>query len=345
MSVKVRKGEYVLVEVDEKMKLGRVQSFDDTTVSLMLQKDFPYVKDAAEYDRSQVRVNFGADPLPGRAYGYDLGVLHRGTIEHDFWGSIHFMYRPDKKTTRLLKNSLDRTAKRVEKLELTEFVERFTTEIRPKQGKWAGMYLHSKNDLVPHRVWYAPEWSQRDPDTMDNVIFHEFGHVVRHNGVIDLRYRGRWVSLWQKSIANVKIESRQLKEIRSLIESADPEEARFAQMLKEATADLGPRVHKAIVDWFNQAHNIKMRDLELLWKSGKSDQLMSLWPDHLIDTHDLKPVVSEYATKNSEELFAESFAFYCQKKKLPSKVQSLLDDSLRLARETILEPDEHDHEE
>jgi hypothetical protein len=63
------------------------------------------------------------------------------------------------------------------------------------------------------------------------------------------------------------------------------------------------------------------------------DHIEKLWPTDHLDISKLDPLVSEYALKNVEELWAESFALYANKTKLPQKVVTLLEHSLSVIRD------------
>jgi hypothetical protein len=108
----------------------------------------------------------------------------------------------------------------------------------------------------------------------------------------------------------------------------------FHQALKELGAEDEEVAHriKILGRWFKQIHHLGMKDLATIWAAGDLDQLGALWPTVAIDSSKLNPLVSEYATKNVEELWAESFAFYCQKKALPDQIMTLMDKSLSIVK-------------
>lgn len=328
----IEEKEYVVVQQKkDKPWLARVHHVGDQTVEVVPEKGVQHKWRSVTIDPKEIIVNLGPKPYGGQIYGCDTNNLYRKTIDHEFWGSIHFFIKPDKATLKVLSRGLDDAAKIVGKLKLDEYTSLFETEIRAKKGKWAGMYRHSKKG-APHTVWYAPEWAQNSRSTMENVVLHEFGHVVRFNGVTDIKLRSKWVAMFQNSIANITLSEKQLAVLLKELKSASSEEFSFQGALKETQPDLPVRAKKALLEWFRQTHKLQVRDLEVLWKSEQMEKIEEYWPTHIVDTHDLKPIVSEYACVNTEELFAESFAFYAQGKKLPGKVVSLLEHSLEVAR-------------
>jgi hypothetical protein len=329
----MKNNQYVICQrKEEKPFLARIEKVREDGVLVALQKDIQYQKNVIEVEKKEVRAILGENPVPGTVYGFDLHNLYRKSIEHEFWGPIHFFIRPDKDTLKLLKKSLDRTAERIEKLGLGWYASQFQTEIRSKKGKYAGVYKHSGSADKPNVVWYAPECAKGDQRQMDNVIFHEFGHAVRFNGLTSNKMRNKWLRLYQKTIAQVKVEPKQLSAILHDLDDYDEETESFKGAIKGATQDMSPRIEKALMQWLKETHRITGRELEIMWRSSKLKDISKFWPDHMIDTHDLKPAITEYATKNVEETFAECFAFYCQKVKIPSAFEELLEESLSRAR-------------
>lgn len=333
----MKPNQYVIVKrKEEKPFLARIESVKgDGSVMVALEKDIQYQRNVVEVEKKEIKVILGENPLPGTVHGFDMHNIYRKTTEHEFWGPIHFFVTLDKPTRKLLNTSLDATAERVAKLGLEGFTDCFQTEIRAKKGKYAGMYKHSGKQDKPNVAWYAPECSKGDPKSMRNVIFHEFGHVVRFNGVLTNKMRNKWLRLYQKTIAQVQVEPKTLKAILHDLDDYDEESESFKGAIRGATQDMSPRVQKALMQWLKETHKIGGRELEIMWRSSKLKDVEKYWPDHMIDTHDLKPAVTEYATKNVEELFAECFALYCQKIKIPSVFEELLEESLSRARQEI----------
>jgi hypothetical protein len=332
----MKQDQYVIVKLkDDKPVLAQIQRVNADGIVAFVEKDRHLRKQSIRFNKKDVKVNLGLRPFPGRAYGFDLSNLYRKTIEHDFWGNIHFFIELEKPVLNMLKHSLDRTAERVTKLKLAPYTNLFETEIKSKHGKYAGMYIHSKGEERPNMVWFAPECADNQPEVMDNLVYHEFGHVIRFNGIRQNKLRNKWLRLYQRSIAPVKIGKNVLASILNDMDEYDEQEESFGQVFGALTEDHGVRIQKAILQWFKQTHKVSNKELEIMWRSSKIKDLERLWPDHTVDTHDLKPVVTEYATKNCEELFAESFAFYAQKKKLPSKIEELLETSLSVARADV----------
>jgi hypothetical protein len=319
---------------DEKPFVARVNSLGKETIEVTLEKNVHHERKVIEITKKDIVVRLGPTPAPGTVYGCDVSNLYRKTLSHDFWGTLYCFVSLPPETLKVLRNSLDRTAKIVEKLGLEDFVDLFTIEIRAKKGKWAGMYKHNKEGL--HTVWFAPEWAQNAAEFMDYVILHEFGHVLRYNGLTSKKAQSRWLKLFHQSIKPDLIDHKDLMKILKGIKAAKKEDdlVGFSEALRGLADDDEEMLHrtKILLRWFKQIHHLSVKDLNIMWAAEAFEQLEALWPTVSIDSSKLDPLVSEYGTVSSEELFAESFALHAQKKKLPNSVVTLMDKSLSLIR-------------
>ncbi len=314
---------------DDKPFLFKIKAVGEDLL-VIPEKDRQYVENTISVKKSDVVAYLGLKPHPGKVLGCDTTNLFIKTIEHDFWGPINFFVRQDKDTMKSLRESLDRTGSRLTKLGLAKVTENLVTDIRAKQGKYAGMYRHNRDGR--NVIWYAPIWAE-SAELLDYVVYHEFGHAVRHNAVTNLSIRGQWQKLYQRSIKPTVVDKKTVREILdTILESED----RLPEVLKDFVKDDDEKVLqvKAILRWIKQIHKIGTKELDLL-KQVDTQTLISVWPDRQVDTNLLAPIVSDYSTVNVEELFAESFAFYCMRKTLPERVTSLLEKTLSVAKNEL----------
>ena len=330
--------DYVVAQQkDGKPFLVQVTQVEDGTFSGILEMDRRVERKFIELKTKDVMVNLGPTPKPGKVYNIDVSNLYRTSVNHDWWGSIHFYVKLDKAILKLLRNSLDRTAKVLDKAGLEAFVDKSDIEIRAPKGKWAGMYHH--NPKQRSLTWYAPEKCGGAADIMDYIVYHEFGHCVRFNGVTGNKIRQKWLRLYQKSIKPVVIPSKACDAMwKKLEEQQDADdEVGFGEALHNISGEdeKYERALKVILKWLKQVQHLRPKDLDLAWKARDLEYLRDVWPTSAIDSSDLKPEVSEYATVNVEELFAECFAFHFTKKQIPSSYEDLLDKSISYAKAAV----------
>jgi hypothetical protein len=165
-------------------------------------------------------------------------------------------------------------------------------------------------------------------------VYHEFGHCVRYNGVTGKKVRLKWLIEYNRSIQPIEISNAQLRTIYKYIESYADAETSLAAILREyANEEEENKLYiRGLLRWFQEVHHLGPRDLSVIWDGQDMSVFKELWPTKAIDSSKLSPVMTEYATKNVEELFAETFAFYCQKKKIPPRLTSLMEGSLQYAK-------------
>jgi hypothetical protein len=337
----MKKDSYVLVVSKESKTpfLIKTTSVDEKNVNGILEKGRHLGTKSVSISHKDVVADLGLKPHPGKLYGVDTANLFRKTFEHDFWGQIHFFIAMNKEEINKLRKALDNTGNKLRKLGLDHYTENLYTEIRAKQGKWAGKYIHSGKEKVANKIWYAPEWAQGSIPTLEYCMYHEFGHVLRYNGLTSKVVRAQWQTLYQTTVMPIVIQQKEVKKIleylRTEIESTELD---LPQVLKnyveenEDTDEAAVKI-KAILRWLKQIHRVSIKELSVLWDTKKMKTLESLWPTSSVDTNKLSPLVTEYATVSVEELFAESFALYCTGKKLPAKVQELLEKSLSIIKQ------------
>ena len=101
---------------------------------------------------------------------------------------------------------------------------------------------------------------------------------------------------------------------------------------KSTLAEEEALAYKWILRTIQSVHGLSVKELDFLFEAGMLDDIKKLWPVRTIPRKELEPIVSEYATKNYKELFAETFAFYFTKKKLPEPLKRLLEKSMSYAK-------------
>jgi hypothetical protein len=328
----LERGHYLVVrEPNSKPFLMQLTSIKKDTLSGLLEKDRHLDPTEVEIKKKNILINLGPEPSSnypnGKVYGVETNDRYITNIKHSVWGDIFFFVRLDKDTKSILRHSLDRTANKIQKLKLEHLIEGTITEIRAKQGRWAGKYIHSKKENEPSRMLYAPDWAEGSPKAMDYVILHEFGHRVRFAGITSKKLRARWLKVYNKSIAQIVVDPSIFT--KGLSERQDGE-LTLRQALKEIIDDNEDYKSdlKVIARWFKQVHHLGFRELALLWDTQDYEVFNSLWPENEIDSSDLNPIISTYGCKNFEEMFAEVFSMHFTGQKIPGKIAEFLEKSL-----------------
>lgn len=282
-----------------------------------------------EVPERDIVLRLGDMPTPGKVYGFDVTNLYTNkVIHHDFFGPVHFFYRIKKETGKKLMAAFDEAARRLTKIGFEPMVNSVWVVQHPEtSGKYAGYYTHSrKPEKLPHELAIKPEmYEEKD---MVYIIVHEFGHYAHANFLTQPKVNAAWIRLFNTSI---KVQTIRKEESISLLETLTDGEERpsdFKSGLEEEQRNAWNWIMRTI----SQDHAVSIKELDTLFEAGEKDEIKKLWPQRTLHKKDLQPVISEYATKNFKECWAEAFSFYVTKKKLPQSVTALVEKSIRMAK-------------
>ena len=311
---------------------GKVESISKGVAYGTIEKNahVKQLRSGFEIPLKDVVTNLGPKPHPGKVYGLDVSSRFSGRKSHDFFGTICFMYRPEKTVSTKLWEAFDEAAAILEEAKLPQ-PENSVWEIQSSEikAKWAGYYKHSgKPEKDPHRFAIRPESVPVTVRDLVYVILHEYAHYLHAHHVTGRKLNAKWVRLFNTSIKlqTVKKEDSQ-RILKDLLGGQEPP-SDFRTGLEEQDRNAFNWITRTI----NTDHAVSIKELDLLFDASYHGDIENLWPKVTLNKKDLKPVVSEYATTNYKELFAESLSFYWTKRKLPDGVVKLVDLSLAYAR-------------
>ena len=330
--MKMRRGEYGIAKQDQgKDYLFKALSDSDAkSVEAVLEKDshIQGLRHTMTVALSDVVLNLGTEPHPGKVYGYDVGMLHRKRLSHDKFGDVHFFYKPDKQVLSDLKESMDKVAERLKRLDLLFLLDNVVFEIIPYNGeKYAGMFKMSKNEKLPKRIQLRPEIMPASE--YPYVWYHELGHNLHLDYCkSSKKLNASWLKLFNTSIRVDTIKKDKSQQLLDALIGGEEPPSDFKRGLDEEDA----LAFKWLIRTIQQVNGLSIQDLDTLFEADMKDEVAKVWPVRNISHKELAPIVSEYATMNSKELFAECFAFYMVKKKLPEPIVKLLERSISYAK-------------
>jgi hypothetical protein len=277
---------------------------------------------------SDVVLNLGSDPHPGKVYGYDVGTLHRKRLTHDKFGDVHFFYRPDKQVLADLKESMDKVAERLKRQDLLFLLDNMIFEVLPYNGeKFAGRFLKSKNEKLPKRIQIRPEIMPASE--YQYVWYHELGHNLHLDYCKpSKKLNASWLKLFNTSIRVDTIKKDKSQQLLDALIGGEEPPSDFKRGLDEEDA----LAFKWLIRTIQQVNGLSIQDLDILFEADMKDEVAKVWPVRNISHKELAPIVSDYATVNFKELFAECFAFYMVKKKLPEPIVKLMERSISYAK-------------
>ena len=310
-------GEYIIVALTPaKNVLARVVKADKEKkkYQAVLEKD-SIEGDNAPFDfkPAEIIASLGRAPKTGSAYGVSIEPL-RERIDHSFWGEIRIFADLNDAQRKALRISLKDTKEKLQKKHLPQLP--LITEIRAQKGKMLGYYKHKPKaefDVLCAKI-------DDSISEMDYIIGHEYAHGIwfRH---MTPKQRMSWVRMYHDAIVLNDVSAKDLKAIlEDLKQNGDLRS--YWQECDEETQN----ILKAVFRHIKQVHAIDRKHFELALMVG--DDISIYWPK-TVELSEKKTLLTSYAEKSPEELFAEAFALQFSGKKLPGHIHDLLDRHLR----------------
>jgi hypothetical protein len=335
--VNVKEKDYVVVTSsnDGKTTLARVNSVSGGVAHCTLMKDAHILALRKELDvplKQVVAVLDANDPHPGKVFGCDSEDIYRGKKSHDEVGPLFFFYKPAPENGEKIVKAFDKSV-RILKEERLDFIidpSQAVWEVHRYNGeKYGGMYKRSrKPDKNPHRFIIKPEmWP---PEDWPYVILHEYAHHLHSQFMTSRKLNAAWVKLYNTSILVKDIDEKQTSRVLDNLLAQEALPSDFKGQLDEEDA----LTFKWILKALRAQHKLSIKELDTLFAADYRDDIRDLWPER-VTSSDLAPLVTEYATKNVRELFAESFSYYLVGKEIPKSCVALLEKSMAYARSNV----------
>jgi hypothetical protein len=313
-----------------KLVFGKVVSITNGIVEGVQEKNshIQKLRNGFEIPLGNVVVDLGPEPHPGKVHGFTVGHRFVGKQPHDFFGDVCYLYKAPKETRQKLNEALNLAAKIIAKagFDAPEFS---VWEVHPNDGggKYAGYYRHSKQpEKDPIRFAIRPD--KVPTSEYLYVILHEFAHYIHAQLMTGAKINAAWLRLYNTSIKPQTIKKETSSMLLEALVGGEERPSDFKSGLDEDQRN----AFNWIIRQIKADHAISIKELDILFEAQYKDDIEKLWPMRTLAKKELAPIVSEYATVNVHELWAESLAFYWTKKKLPAAVTSLIEKSLSYAK-------------
>lgn len=261
-----------------------------------------------EFKLNDVAANLGSSPHPGSVYGVKVEPL-RETFEHPFFGTISVHHELNDNTRKTLKSSIHATAQKFKAQKIQRLP--LEVELRTQTGKMAGFYKHrpkAEFDLLCVKL-------DDDLSDLEYRFAHEFAHGLWFR-CFTPKMRLAWVDMFHSAVA---VNSYSDKDLQALLDDI-LSNGDLRSFMKE-NPDEQP-VLRAIFRHIKQTHAIERSHFELAMMLEQD--VRKYWPSS-VDLGEKSVLLTDYAKKSPEELWAEAWSLKFIGKKLPSKVSALLD--------------------
>ena len=323
--MKVERGDFILCKPEKKTLLCEVVKAKDGNIRAIVNDKFRYTKDAftmLKMSSEDVIANLSKDPINGNAYSVKVEPLQKIVVRKPF-GHIYFFRKLNEVDETRLYKALDKAGDRLRKLDLIEHFP-IDIEIRPSKGKFSGMYYYKggKEDTLDVMVLKPIDFSN-----LSYVVEHELAHHIFFRYVSN-KMKAKWIDLYHKNVKLSLFDTKSINKMYIKFVDSGLEIRDFESDLDESEQTL----FSSIIDYIVSTHRIDTDDINTFVKVGYRKTLKRLSPVHELQDSNVEPLVSEYGTKNVDELFAEAISFYYTNQKLPKSVKSLVKKTLNSIR-------------
>ena len=325
--MKIRKDDYLVVKLSEKTNFACKVLSTSPSLQVCVTKNehIKALRIIADVDPRDVILNLGPEPQSGKVYGADLTYLYRGKKAHDEFGDLHFFYKPRKEVVKSLFKGFDVSYKILKKWGLEKALnDNIVWEIQQfNKEKYAGRYIKMKKEDLPSLIQFKPE--SVPASLYPYIVLHEFAHHLHLTYMVNNpKLEARWIQLFNTSIKVINITKDTSLELLQLVLNSET----LPSKLKSELDDDLKLPYQWILRMIGAYHSISPIELDKLVLADMRDEIENVWPKYSVKKKELAPVISEYATKNFKETFAEAVSLHLTGSKLPKNVVKLTEKSL-----------------
>lgn len=282
-----------------------------------------------------VVLDLGDNPYPGTVYGVDLRSRYIGTRNvHKSFPPFHVFTVPSEENRDSLKVALADVSSVMAKIGLKDMLYADTCfEIRPKMGRYSGRFMLSSNlGTLPDRIELTIDDNTKKLDKSSGyryVMLHELGHKLHLRYLhprLKPKLNSEWLALYRSSISQNTITEEYLSGVLSMLL-----ELRNLSIFVRSLSPSERKKFQHVIDTIRLSHKLKPDALDIMVEDGSEKALRSVWPTEKMMRARPVPILTQYATENFKELFAEAFAYFMLGRFLIPEVQQLMETSVKSA--------------
>lgn len=314
MSVSVHAGDYVIINaILGKRMLGKCVALSKSGEKGKLRLEgIASSEPAVEFSTSEIVANLGLSPNVGSVYGIRIEPL-RDTLEHPFWGTVYLHHPMTDSELKQLKRSLSDVSKKLIEKHLPN--NPMETRVKTQTGRMMGCFKYRpKAEFDVLTITLDPDMSD-----LDYRLSHEYAHSLWYRN-FSPKMQMAWIKMYHESVT---VSSYSDSDLASLL--ADIKSSGDVRSFARENPDDAP-VLRAIFRYMSQTHALSRSHFEMAVVLG--EDVDNYWPSK-IELGEKQTILTTYAQKCPEELWAEAFSLKFIGKKLPGKIDALLDKSLR----------------
>lgn len=265
-----------------------------------------------EFKAKEVVANLGHSPNTGSVYGLKIEPV-RERMDHPFWGhiAIHHPLTDDQRSA--LRKALQGIQTKLKALNAPKLP--LTVEIRTQVGAMCGFYRYKpKADTDTLCIKLDDDMSD-----LEYRAAHEYAHGIWYRNFTP-KMKMAWIKLYHTAVSVSTYSDKDLKQLLADIKT-NGDVRGFAK----ENPDNG-LVLRAIFRHMKQTHSMDRSHFEMAMMLD--EEIDQYWPT-AIELGEKQMLLTKYAEKSPEELWAETYALKFIGKKLPKAIGDLLDLCLR----------------
>ena len=278
-----------------------------------------------ECDPLDVVANLGPRPAFGKAFGCDIEPYHKTLRTNLSNSGVAVMVDLSEKEEDKLMSSFSKIYKIAKEHGFLKHIKQIRYVIRPGITSVAGMWSLSKAGTEKIDL-YVPRADAAEKKALpfDYVIAHEIGHHI-WNRYFEETEKASWIALHRKALAVEEANTAKVAHLRAGLVAAGS----IKEYRKSLETDEEKRLFSEILSKVCKTFKIRPDEINALLKSG--DNLAQFWLTTAVQRSDSSIIITEYARKNSQELFAECLAHYLTGVEMPEKLSKKTANYLRKA--------------
>ena len=311
--MKINVGDYLILSHLGKPALAKCTHAEEKEYSAKLERNRSADdKDSnVDFKFADVLSNLGKRPKFGSVHGVKIEpLISREASPSQMWQDIRIYQFWDAEQLDAFKSELSTTTKKLRSLGLG--VLRCELEVRQPSGKQTGFYKF-RSKAETDILCIKP---QENLESFRYIVAHESATGVWSRMMLP-KIRIKWIQLYHEYITFQEVLEEELTAILEDILSATS----IKDYLKE-TDEAGTKIVKDALRHIQRVHGLSRHHLELALNNG--EDITTYWPTAL-ELSSKEEAISELSTRSPEKFFAEAFAFHVCEKKIPRKIQALLD--------------------
>jgi hypothetical protein len=330
-TINVFEGDFILIQDNSVKKpvLAKVISVKDSKIHGILSYERIALdgEDSFKFecDPLDVVANLGPKPAFGKVFGCDIEPYHK-TFRHQLSDAqVAVMVDLSDKEEEKLVDAMSKIYKIAKKHGFLKHFKQIRYVIRPGISSVAGMWSLAKDGSEKIDL-YVPRSDASDKKAMpfDYVIAHEAGHHI-WNRYFEETEKAVWIALHRKALAVEEANTAKIAHLRAGLVAAGS----IKEFRKSLETDEEKKLFSEILSKVCKTFKVRPDELNALLKSG--DNLSQFWLTTAVQRSDSSIIITEYARKNSQELFAECLAHFLTGAEMPEKLAKKTANYLRKA--------------